>query len=125
MDIEGSQEGIQFPHTAEGSQSTPAAGAAILAAAVRDLDPVLTAAIQSERKWRKRYGPYLVDLVTLAVRRGSAAASFVSKGIEAVWQSLHFVRVGETLALRSSPVRGTMASRFSSRKRPRRSWRRC
>lgn len=105
MNKQHATNGIQFPATADGRRSTTAASEAILAAAVRDLDPALADAIQAERNWRARYGRYLVDLVSLVARHGWNATSVMSNGLTAVHDSFQFLRDGEAMTPREAMVR--------------------
>ena len=107
--------GIQFPVAADGRRSTTAAGQAVLAAAVRALDPALAQEILSRSDWRRCYGRYLVRLVTLALASGDEAVSIVTDGTARVHESFRFLRDGddmtpvEAMARYDRPLFGTAA----------------
>jgi hypothetical protein len=103
--------GVQFPVGPEGRRSTTATGQAVLAIAARGLDPALAEEILAERDWRRRYGRYLVRLVTLALERGEEAVTVVTDGLEAVHEAFRFHRDGEETTPREAMARYT-APRF-------------
>jgi hypothetical protein len=96
------QAGIQFPSDAQGRRSSTATTATVMAAAGRELDPELADAIEREPRWRQRYGHYLVELVALAVQRGTSATSIARNGLETIHGSFQFVRDGEPMTPREA-----------------------
>jgi hypothetical protein len=99
--------GVQFPTADGGRRSSTAASEKILAAAVESLAPDFARAIRAEPHWRKRYGKYLVDLVTLGINRGESALPIVTDGLRAVHESFRFFRDGEKTSPREAMERFT------------------
>jgi hypothetical protein len=102
MDTKFAGAGIQFPVTPDGHRSTMATGKAVLSAAVRELDPGLAEAIQTEPNWHKHYGRYLVDMVRLTVQSADTAVSIANKGLTSVHQSFRFIRDGDEMAVQEA-----------------------
>ncbi|MFO1250269.1 MAG: hypothetical protein U1E77_03755 [Inhella sp.] len=81
--------GIEFPRQADGSRSSTAAGARIVAAALRALDQGRAAqAAEAETRWRRRYPAYFRQLIEAAVPQPEAALASARAGLQAAWQTL-------------------------------------
>ena len=98
-------DGVQFPVQPDGRRGTTKTGKEILAVAVQALDPTLAGAIRGQENWRKRYGPHLVRLVTLALESGDETVSMVSDGLTAVHDAFRFLRKGEDVTPREAMAR--------------------
>lgn len=86
--------GIAFPSQPDGSRSTTAAGARIVAAALRALDQGRAAqAAEAETRWRRRYPGYFHQLIEAALPSEELALASARAGLQAAWQTL--VWVGE------------------------------
>lgn len=84
--------GIAFPRQPDGSRSTTAAGARIVAAALRALDQGRTAqAAEAETHWRRRYPAYFHQLIEAALPSEELALASARAGLQAAWQTLVWV----------------------------------
>lgn len=84
-----SAPGIAFPVAPDGSRSSTAAGARIVAAALRALDQGRAAqAAEAEARWRRRYPAYFRQLIEAAVPKPEAALDSARAGLQAAWQTL-------------------------------------
>lgn len=84
--------GIAFPLQGDGSRSTTAAGARIVAAALRALDQGRSAqAAEAETRWRRRYPDYFHRLIEAALPSEELALASASAGLQAAWQTLAWV----------------------------------
>jgi hypothetical protein len=101
MGNEEQEAGVQFPVGPDGRRSTTTTGKAVLAAAVREVDAELAAAIEGQAEWRRNYGPHLVRLVTLAIE-SREAVSMVSNGLAAAHEFFRFHRDGEEMTPREA-----------------------
>jgi len=87
--------GIAFPLAADGSRSTTAAGARIVAASLRALNLGRQAqAAEAESHWRRRYPGYFRSLVEGALAEPALALASASAGLQAAWQTLSWVGAG-------------------------------
>lgn len=87
--------GIAFPLAADGSRSTTAAGARIVAASLRALNLGRQAqAAEAESHWRRRYPSYFRSLVEGALGEPELALAGARAGLQAAWQTLGWVGAG-------------------------------
>ena len=101
MRTEEQAAGVQFPVGPDGRRSTTTTGKVVLAAAVREVDAELAAAIEGQAEWRKNYGPHLVRLVTLALE-STEAVGMVSNGLDAAHDAFRFHRDGVEMTPREA-----------------------
>jgi hypothetical protein len=84
--------GIAFPVQSDGSRSTTAAGARIVAAALRALDQGRAAqAAEAETRWRRRYPSYFRTLIEAALPSEELALTSARAGLQTAWQTLVWV----------------------------------
>lgn len=92
------EEGVQFA-SVDGRRSSQRAGKAILADAVRAVDPDLASRIERTGDWRKRYiGPF-TDSVVAGARSAKEALRIAADGLNSVHENLTFVRGGQEVRL--------------------------
>lgn len=82
-------QGVVFPKGSDGLRSSTAAGARIVAAALRALDQGRAAqAAETESRWRRRYPAYFRQLVESAVSTPDLALDSARAGLQSAWQTL-------------------------------------
>ena len=91
-------QGVQFA-SVEGRRSSQRAGTAILADAVRSVDPDLAAGIAKTSEWRKRYMQPFTDTVIAGARSSKNALRIAMDGLDSVHEHLTFVRGEQELRL--------------------------
>jgi len=82
--------GIQFAQV-DGLRSTSTAGRRILAAALDRLDPALAKSVFADRRWRGNYPTHIRALVRHGLAGEAAALDSARAGLDAAWESLHWV----------------------------------
>src|ERR671933_853118 len=105
--------GVVFPVGEEGTRSTSATGRAVLADAVRGMDPALADEVLATGNWRSGYLRPFREMTRLALVRPGAAAGISAAGLASVHERFRFRRGGEDLPL--SAVAELAASRGSPR----------
>ena len=91
--------GVVFPVGEDGSRSTTAYGKAVVADAVRPVDPELAAKVEAERSWRTGYLDHVVAMTAAGARNGEAALTVARSGLESAQSRMRFARDGEELPL--------------------------
>jgi hypothetical protein len=108
-------DGVQFPATAEAGRSSSATGRAVLAEAVRSVDPALAARIGAAGHWRRDYLAAVRDVTTAGGRSAAAALAIAGAGVAALRARLVLRREGgeQPLAagLPDAPAPATVAVR--------------
>lgn len=92
------EEGVQFA-AVDGRRSSQRAGKAILADAVRAVDPDLASRIERTGDWRKRYMEPFTDSVVAGARSSKDALRIAADGLDSVHENLTFVRSGQEVRL--------------------------
>eukprot|EP00301_Raphidiophrys_heterophryoidea_P026923 c9393_g1_i1.p1 GENE.c9393_g1_i1~~c9393_g1_i1.p1 ORF type:complete len:771 (-),score=263.09 c9393_g1_i1:258-2495(-) len=87
--------GIQFPKGNDGLRSTSETGKNVFAASIRPVDVKAADAILAEKKWRFRYGKYVVQHVEKAAVDPANALRMSQTGLEYVHKNFVFVRDGK------------------------------
>ena len=113
MERDGTQ-GVVFPLSADGRRSTSALGKAVVADALRRVDPAGAQGAEQEANWRSGYLAHFRHLVEAGLTSKAAALSVARDGLD----SLHArMRVGwpdgaETglIALHTAPARASFAT---------------
>ena len=77
--------GISFPSTGVDERSTTATGRAVVAEALRGVDPVGALAVEHETAWRSRYVAHFRRLVEAGLPSPEAWTTIASSGLDAVW----------------------------------------
>ena len=83
--------GVTFPVGPDGARSTTATGRAIVADALRGVDPVGARAAEQETAWRSRYLLHFRRLVEAGVATPDAWLSIAESGLEAVHSRMRVV----------------------------------
>ena len=78
---EGEQQGVVFPETGEGRRSTTVTGRAIVADALREVDPSGAVAAEQETNWRRGYLAHLRRLLVAGLEDREAAVSVARNGL--------------------------------------------
>ena len=92
--------GVQIPRDADGRRSSSALGRAVVADALRVVDPVGARAAEQESSWRSGYLPHLRRLVEAGVGDPEAALTIARDGLDALTGRLvHVAADGEERTL--------------------------
>lgn len=91
-------QGVRFA-SIEGRRSSQRAGTAILADAVRSVDPDLASAIAKTSEWRKHYMRPFTDTVIAGATSSKNALRIATDGLDSVHEHLTFVRDEQELRL--------------------------
>src|SRR5215472_10094967 len=76
--------GVVFPVSAEGQRSTSALGRAVVADALREVDPSGAAAAEREADWRTGYLAHYRRLVEAGLASTAAALSIARNGLDSL-----------------------------------------
>jgi len=113
MESEGT-EGVVFPLSADGRRSTSALGRAVVADALRGVDPVGARGAEQETNWRSGYLIHFRRLVEAGLASKAAALSIARDGVGSLHARMRVRRPGgaETGldALLSAPARASFAT---------------
>ena len=108
------QRGVAFPASAEGRRSTAALGRAVVADALRPVDPTGALAAEQETNWRSGYPVHFRRLVEAGLPSRDAALSIARTGLESLHRRMRLVQPGgaetELHELRSAPATRSMAT---------------
>jgi hypothetical protein len=102
--------GVVFPETAEGVRSTSATGRAVVADALRGVDPVGARAAEQETNWRRGYVIHFRRLVEAGLTSGEAARRIAADGVASMHDRMrvlvdgHEIGVDEALRESVSPT---------------------
>jgi hypothetical protein len=94
--------GVVFPPTAGAAGSTSALGRAVVADALRGVDPVGARAAESETDWRRAYLVHFRRLVEAGLADGAAGRRIAADGLTALHDRMRFVGPGTTVPLREA-----------------------
>src|SRR5829696_5390301 len=87
--------GVVFPlDPTSGRRSTAATGRAVVADALRRVDPVGAASAERETNWRQGYLPHFRRLVEVAVEIPEAAHAIATSGLESLHERMRWARPG-------------------------------
>src|SRR5256886_2767922 len=105
----GEQAEVAFPAAADGRRSTSALGRAVVADALRRVDPAGASAAGREASWRAGYLAHFRTLIEAGLASRQAAMSVARDGLASLHGRLRVVRPGEPEtslgALLSAPAR--------------------
>jgi hypothetical protein len=105
---------IVFPVSAGGRRSTSAAGQAVVAGALAQVDPDGAEAARRETDWRSRYPAHLRTLVETGLASRKAAVTLARDGLAALYEQMRLVRPDGTEtgldALVSGGARGSLST---------------
>jgi hypothetical protein len=91
----GGQVGVAFPVAADGRRSTSALGRAVVADALRRVDPGGASAASRETNWRAGYLTHFRTLIEAGLDSRQAAMSVARDGLASLHGRLRVVRQGE------------------------------
>lgn len=113
MDGEG-MEGVVFPLSADGRRSTSALGRAVVADALRLVDPVGALGSEQETNWRSGYLIHFRRLVEAGLASKAAALSIARDGVGSLHARMRVRRPGEEEAgldaLLSAPAQASITT---------------
>ena len=92
-------EGVCFPAGGDGRRSTTAAGRAIFADSVREIDPSLADRIEHTRDWHTGYVGPVRDIVAATVRTTDAAVVISRAGLASAHRRFRFARGADELPI--------------------------
>ena len=85
------QAGVAFPASADGRRSTSALGRAVVADALRQVDPAGADAAEREADWRKGYLAHFRRLVEAGLPTGDAAVTIARDGLDSLHRRMRAV----------------------------------
>ena len=85
---------VVFPASADGRRSTTAVGRAVVADALRQVDPVGAADAERDANWRTGYVVHFRRLVEAGLASKEAAVSVARDGLESLHRRMRVVRAG-------------------------------
>jgi hypothetical protein len=86
--------GVVFPASADGRRSTSAVGRAVVADALREVDPAGALAAEQDTNWRTGYLVHFRRLVEAGLASKDAAVSVARGGLESVHKQMRVVHEG-------------------------------
>jgi len=106
--------GVEFPASADGRRSTTAVGRAVVADALRQVDPVGALAAEQETNWRAGYVVHFRRLVEAGLASRDAAVSVARGGLQSLYRQMRVVHADGQEAgldsLMSAPARRALAT---------------
>ena len=112
MDGDGT-EGVVFPLSADGRRSTSALGRAVVADALRPVDPVGALSAEQETNWRSGYLTHFRRLVEAGLPSKAAALSVARDGLDSLHARMRVTGPGGTEteldAMLSAPAKASFA----------------
>ncbi len=90
---------VLFPTTSDGTRSTSAFGRAVLADALRPVDPAAADAVAAERDWRRGYVPHFRRALEAGLPSPDAARTIATGGLASVQQRLRYAADGAEVPL--------------------------
>jgi hypothetical protein len=90
---------VVIPRTVDGRRSSAALGRAVVADALRVVDPVAAAAAEQEADWRRGYLRHFRALIEAGVRSGDAGYAIAEAGLASVRDRMRVDRDGTDLGL--------------------------
>lgn len=97
-----SPSGVVFPLTSDGTRSTSALGRAVVADALRGVDPVGARAAEHETNWRGGYLVHFRRLVEAGLPDAEAARRIAKDGLDSLYGRMRVVADGEETGVRES-----------------------
>ena len=88
------QQGLAFPADAEGRRSTSAVGRAVVADALRSVDPTGARAAEQTTSWRADYLVHFRRLVEAGLDSPDAAVAVARGGLDSLHERMRVVDAG-------------------------------
>jgi hypothetical protein len=111
---DGEPAGVAFPAAADGRRSTSALGRAVVADALRQVDPAGASAAEQEGNWRTGYPVHFRRLVEAGLASPAAALSVARDGLASVHERMRFIGPGGVETglgeLATAPAGGQLAT---------------
>jgi hypothetical protein len=101
--------GVEFPMSADGRRSTSALGRAVVADALRPVDPAGAKAAEQERDWRRRYLGHFRRLIEAGLPSADAALAVARGGLDSLHQRMRVVAADGAESELASVVSATPA----------------
>lgn len=86
--------GVNFPAANDGTRSTTATGRAVIADALRGVDPAAARRVEQIRDWRKGYLSAIRELVVAAARNPDAALQVSRAGLDSLHERFVWTQAG-------------------------------
>lgn len=106
--------GVEFPLTADGARSTSALGRAVVADALREVDPVGARSAEHETNWHRGYLAHFRRLVEAGLTSPEAARQVAANGLASLQARMPVIADGQELALRDVLDRASDAEPFET-----------
>ncbi len=94
--------GVDFPAANDGTRSTTATGRAVIADALRAVDPAAARRVEQIKDWRKGYLPAIRDLVVAAAASPAAALTVSRSGLDSLHERFVWTTEGSDRPLLSA-----------------------
>ncbi len=88
--------GVEFPVSPDGRRSTSALGRAVVADALRPVDPEGAAAAEHERDWRRGYLRHFRRLIEAGLPSPDAALSVAREGLSSLYRQMRLVAADQS-----------------------------
>ena len=106
---------IAFPVSADGRRSTSAAGQAVVAGALAQVDPAGAESARHETDWRARYPAHLRRLIETGLASQDAAVTLARDGLAALYEQMRLTHPdGTETGLDALVTAGAQGSRLPS-----------
>ena len=102
----GQQRGVVFPGDGEGRRSTSATGRAVVADALRPVDPTGARAAEQETNWRSGYLTHFRRLVEAGLAAPDHAVDVARAGLDSLHDRMRVLDDGEERSMREWPTGG-------------------
>ncbi len=86
---------VDFPAASTGTRSTTATGRAVIADALRGVDPAAARRVEAIKDWRSGYLPAIRELVVVAAANPQAAGRVASDGLESLHERFVWTEHGD------------------------------
>ena len=94
------ESGVVFPPTADGARSTSALGRAVVADALRAVDPVGARSAEQETDWRRGYLVHFRRLVEAGLSSAAAAGRIAADGLASLHERMRFATADHETTMR-------------------------
>src|SRR5688572_20662092 len=106
--------GVVFPATADGTRSTSALGRAVVADALRGVDPVGARSAEHETNWRSGYLVHFRRLVEAGLTSAAAARRIAADGLASLHGRMRFATADGEAALSDALAAAPSDVRFDT-----------
>lgn len=106
--------GVVFPRTADGVRSTSALGRAVVADALRGVDPVGARSAEQETNWRRGYLVHFRRLVEAGLTSAAASRQIAVDGLASLHERMRYLSDNEEISLRDALDKAPDAEPFDT-----------